>query len=87
MLNLSLFYSVKIERVTSNSLIPTVERLKIQEDLSCLLDRDGSRAEKSKPSNIDRAKLSDQINQTEYEEVVVAWQQKLFSKVLTDASS
>ncbi|CAF0929463.1 unnamed protein product [Rotaria sordida] len=71
---------VKLERLTSNSLLPSLERLKIREDLSRLLGNDGQPIEKPKASRTEIAQVFDETKNSEYEEVVIGWQQKLFSR-------
>ncbi|UJR22762.1 hypothetical protein I4U23_025794 [Adineta vaga] len=71
---------VKLERLTSNALLPSLPRLKIQEDLSRLLDKDGQKIEKIKPTTTNIALALDTRNISDYEEVVIHWQQKLFSR-------
>ena len=75
------FVRVKLERLTSNALIPTLERLKIEEDLSRLLVQDTKQPEKSKASKTDAAQALEETKRSEYEEVIIGWQQKLFSRV------
>jgi len=74
-------FSVKLERLTSSALLPSLQRLKIEEDLSRLLNIDGKRVEKAKASRTDTAQAMNETKRSEYEEVVVGWQQKLFSRV------
>jgi hypothetical protein len=76
-----LLFSVKLERLTSNALLPSLQRLKIEEDLSRLLNKDGKQPEKSKASRTDMAQALEETERSEYEEVVVSWQQKIFSRV------
>lgn len=75
------FFRVKLERLTSNALLPSLQRLKIEEDLTRLLDKDGKQAEKAKASKTDMAQALDETKRSEYEEVIVSWQQKIFSRV------
>jgi len=75
------FFRVKLERLTSNALIPSLQRLKIEEDLLRLLGQDGKQVEKSKASKTDTAQALKETKRSEYEEVIVGWQQKLFSRV------
>ncbi|CAF1315330.1 unnamed protein product [Rotaria magnacalcarata] len=72
---------VKLERYTSNALIPSQEWLKIQDDLSRLLDNEGRGLEKPKTSSADVARLLDKTRSEEYEQVDISWQQKLFNRV------
>jgi len=81
LLDFLFFFRVKLERLTSNALLPSLQRLKIEEDLVRLLDKDGKQAEKSKASKTDAAQALDETKRSEYEEVIVGWQQKLFSRV------
>ncbi|CAF5213173.1 unnamed protein product, partial [Rotaria magnacalcarata] len=71
---------VKLERYTSNALIPSQEWLKIQDDLSRLLDNEGRGLEKPKTSSADVARLLDKTRSEEYEQVDISWQQKLFNR-------
>ena len=73
-------FSVKLERLTSNALLPSLQRLKIEEDLTRLLELNGKPAEKSKVSKTDRAQAMGETKRSEYEEVLIGWQQKLFSQ-------
>ncbi len=75
------FFRVKLERLTSNALLPSLHRLKIEEDLVNLLSKDGKQAEKTKANKTDAAQALEEAKRTDYEEVVVGWQQKLFSRV------
>ena len=72
---------MKLERLTSNALIPSLARLKIQEDLLRLLDSDGQKAKQPKATTTDVLQALNAQNMTDYEEVVISWQQKLFSRV------
>lgn len=72
---------MKLERLTSNALIPSLARLRIQEDLSRLLDSDGQKLKQPKATTTDVAQALHAENTTDYEEVVISWQQKLFSQV------
>ena len=72
---------VKLERLTSNALIPSLQRVRIEEDLTRLLTVDGNEGEKAKASKTDVAQAMDGSRRSEYEEVVIGWQQKLFSRV------
>ena len=74
------FFSVKLERLTSNALLPSLQRLKVEEDLVRLLDADGKPTDKKKVSKTDRAQAIEDTKRSEYEEVLIGWQQKLFSK-------
>ncbi len=60
---------MKIERLTSNVLLPSLSRFKIEEELSHLLNTDEQKIEKS------------ERRKTDILEVVIIWQQKLFSRV------
>jgi Meckel syndrome type 1 protein len=71
---------VKLERLTSNALIPSLQRLKIEEDLSRLLSQDAKQPEKSKASKTDTAQALKETERSEYEEVIIGWQHKLFSR-------
>ncbi|UJR26255.1 hypothetical protein I4U23_007595 [Adineta vaga] len=71
---------VKLERLTSNALLPSLQRLKIEDDLSRLLGDDGKKLEKAKVSRTEMAQALDEAKRSEYEEVVISWQQKLFSR-------
>ncbi len=76
------FVRVKLERLTSNALIPTLERLKIEEDLSRLIGQDAAKQpEKAKASKTDTAQALEETKRSEYEEVIIGWQHKLFSRV------
>ncbi|CAF2688055.1 unnamed protein product [Rotaria sp. Silwood2] len=72
------FFSVKSERLTSNSLLPSLERVKIQEELSRLLNNDGQPTKEPKASKTEVAQMFNQTNNSEYEEVVIVWQRKHF---------
>lgn len=72
---------MKLERLTSSALIPSLQRLQIEDDLSHLLGKDGKQAEKSKASKTDAAQAMEETKRSQYEEVVIGWQQKLFSRV------
>ncbi len=74
-------FRVKLERSSSNALIPSLQRLQIEEDLLRLLGQDGKQVEKSKASKTDAAQALEETKRSEYEEVIVGWQQKLFSRV------
>lgn len=76
-----LFSSVKLERLTSSALLPSLQRLRIEEDLTRLLNADGKLAEKPKATKTDAAQALDETKRSEYEEVVIGWQQKLFNRV------
>ncbi|CAF4537423.1 unnamed protein product, partial [Rotaria sp. Silwood2] len=69
---------VKSERLTSNSLLPSLERVKIQEELSRLLNNDGQPTKEPKASKTEVAQMFNQTNNSEYEEVVIVWQRKHF---------
>ncbi|CAF3305940.1 unnamed protein product [Rotaria socialis] len=75
---------VKLERLTSNALLPSLNRLKIEEDLSRLLEIDDKNANKNKASKTDLAQALDESKRSDYEEVVVGWQQKLFNRLEFD---
>lgn len=72
---------VKLERLTSNALLPSLPRLKIREDLSRLLDQDGNQRSKAKVSETDAAQVFDRRPTADYEEVLIGWQEKLFNRV------
>lgn len=72
---------MKLERLSTNALLPSLQRLKIEEDLVRLLDHTGKPAETSRVSKTDRAQAMDETKRSEYEELVIGWQQKLFSRV------
>jgi hypothetical protein len=74
-------FRVKLERSSSNALIPSLQRLQIEEDLLRLLGQDGKQVEKSKASKTDAAQALKETKRSDYEEVIVGWQQKLFSRV------
>jgi len=74
-------FRVKLELLSSNALIPSLQRLQIEEDLLRLLGQDGKQVEKSKASKTDTAQALKETKRSEYEEVIVGWQQKLFSRV------
>jgi hypothetical protein len=80
-LDFLILFSVKLERLTSNALIPSLQRLKIEEDLSRLLSQDAKQPEKSKASKTDTAQALEETKRSEYEEVIIGWQHKLFSRV------
>ncbi|CAF0909047.1 unnamed protein product [Adineta steineri] len=71
---------VKLERLTSNALLPSLQRLKIEEDLTRLLSKDGQPKEKPKSSKIEVAQALEETKRSDYEEVLVGWQQKMFSR-------
>ncbi|CAF1246849.1 unnamed protein product [Adineta steineri] len=71
---------VKLERLTSNALLPSLERLKYEKELSRLLNTDGKPIEKPKPKRTEVVPLLDQTHKSNYEEVVISWQQKLFNR-------
>ncbi|CAF1251705.1 unnamed protein product [Rotaria sordida] len=71
---------VKLERLTSNALLPSLQRIKIEEDLSRLLNIDDKQAEKAKASKTDVAQALEESKRSDYEEVVIGWQQKIFSR-------
>ena len=81
MIYFSCCYRVKLERLTSNALLPSLQRLKIEEDLSRLLGTDGSQSAKAKAAKTDVAQAFDESKRSDYEEVVIGWQQKLFNRV------
>ncbi|CAF3730793.1 unnamed protein product [Rotaria sp. Silwood1] len=70
---------VKFERLTSNSLLPSLEQIKIREDLSRLLTNDGQPLKEPKANKTNIGPVLNETNNSEYEEVVIGWQQKLFS--------
>jgi hypothetical protein len=72
---------VKLERLTSNVLLPSLPKLKIEEELSHLLNNDGQKIEKFNASRTEITQKFDEANGLEYEEVDINWQQKLFSRV------
>ncbi len=87
-------FRVKLEHLTSNALLPSLQRTKIEEDLSRLLKIDEKEVDKSKTSKkdekeVDKSKASktdvaqalEETKKSQYEEVVVGWQQKLFNRV------
>lgn len=78
---IDVFFSVKLERLTSSALIPSLQRLQIEEELSRLLGRDAKQSEKSKASKTDAAQAMEESKRSGYEEAVIGWQQKLFNKV------
>ena len=55
--------------------------MKIKEDLSRLLHIDDKSAEKSKASKTDVAQALEETKRSEYEEIVIGWQQKIFNRV------
>ncbi|CAF4862772.1 unnamed protein product [Rotaria sp. Silwood1] len=72
---------IRLERLTSNALLPSLQRIKIEEDLSRLLKIDDKQPEKQpKPSKTDVAQALEETKRSEYEEVVISWQQKIFSR-------
>ncbi|CAF1436288.1 unnamed protein product [Rotaria sordida] len=71
---------VKLERLTSNALLPSLQRIKIEEDLSRLLNIDDKQSEKAKASKTDVAQALEESKRSDYEEVVIGWQQKIFSR-------
>lgn len=75
------WFSVKLERLTSSALIPSLHRLQIEEDLSRLLGRDTKPSEKGKASKTDAAQALEESKRSGYEEMIIGWQQKIFSKV------
>ncbi|CAF1275400.1 unnamed protein product [Rotaria magnacalcarata] len=75
---------VKLERLTSNALLPSLQRLKIEEDLSRLLEIDDKNPNKTKASKTDLAQALDESKRSDYEEVIVGWQQKLFNRLEFD---
>ncbi len=87
-------FRVILEHLTSNALLPSLQRTKIEEDLSRLLKIDEKEVDKSKTSKkdekeVDKNKASktdvaqalEETKKSEYEEVIVGWQQKLFNRV------
>ncbi|CAF4445740.1 unnamed protein product [Adineta steineri] len=58
---------VKLERLTSNALLPSLERLKYEKELSRLLNPDG------KPKRTEVVPILDQTHKSNYEEVVISW--------------
>ncbi|CAF0793613.1 unnamed protein product [Rotaria sp. Silwood1] len=68
---------IRLERLTSNALLPSLQRIKIEEDLSRLLKIDDKQP---KPSKTDVAQALEETKRSEYEEVVISWQQKIFSR-------
>jgi hypothetical protein len=70
-----------LERLTSNALIPSLSRLKIEEDLSRLLKKDDQRIGNPKVSRTKMTQALDGTNRSDYEEIVIGWQQKLFNRV------
>ncbi|CAF0833336.1 unnamed protein product [Adineta ricciae] len=76
---------VKLEHLTSNALIPSLSRLKIQEDLLALLDSDGQKVKQPKATATDVLQALNAQSTTDYEEVVISWQQKLFSRLEFEA--
>jgi len=88
------FFRVKLEHLTSNALLPSLQRSKIEEDLSRLLKIDEKEVDKSKTSRkdekeVDKIKASktdvaqalEETKKSQYEEVIIGWQQKLFNRV------
>ena len=61
-------------------MLPSLQRLKIEEDLGRLLDVDGKTNGKKNPSKTERAQAMDEAKRSEYEEVSIGWQQKLFCR-------
>jgi uncharacterized membrane protein YheB (UPF0754 family) len=72
---------VKLELLTSDAVLPSLSRLKLQENLTRLLDRDGNRRSKPKVSTTDATQALDRRPTTDYEEVLIGWQEKLFNRV------
>lgn len=72
---------MKLERLTSSALIPSLQRLQIEEDLSRLLGKDGKQLEQNKASKTDAAQAMEETRRSQYEEMVIGWQQKIFSRV------
>ena len=71
------YFSVKLERLTSNALLPSLQRLKIIEDLARLLGNN----EQANANKTEIAQALDEAKRSDYEEVIIGWQQKLFSRV------
>ena len=61
---------MKLQRVTSNALLPSLPRLKIQNDLMQLLGEPEEEKKKKKKTK-----------DTDDEEVIISWQEKLFNRV------
>ncbi|CAF2742224.1 unnamed protein product [Rotaria sp. Silwood2] len=72
---------VKLERLTSSALLPSLQRIKIEEDLSRLLNIGDKQPEKAKASKTDVAQALEESKRSDYEEVVIGWQQKIFSRL------
>jgi hypothetical protein len=49
-----------------------------------LLNKDGHRMEEPGPSRTEMAQALDETKGTDYEEVIIGWQQKLFSGVCAE---
>lgn len=67
---------MKLERVTSNSLLPSLPRLRVQEDLLRLIGDTDEEKEKPKKKMKWKKDANDNV-----EEVVIAWQEKVFNRV------
>ena len=82
LLSLVLFSaSVKLERLSSSALLPSLQRLKIEEDLLNLLGKNDKQNDKPKTSKTEVAQAMEDTKRSEYEETVVGWQQKIFNRV------
>lgn len=55
--------------------------MKIEDDLSRILQINKKPQDKAKPSKTDVAQALDETKRTDYEEAVVGWQKKLFNRV------
>ena len=70
-----------MERLTSNALLPSLQRMKIEEDLMNLIGKNDKPNDKPKTSKTDVAQALEETKRSEYEEIVVGWQQKIFNRV------
>ncbi|CAF0729111.1 unnamed protein product [Didymodactylos carnosus] len=72
--------AVILERVTSSALLPSLQRLKLEDEMAKLLLKDGRISDEKKPTNVDVAQALDLTKRSQYEEAVISWKQKMFSR-------